>query len=93
MWSNFNHPSDSWRRFWHPTLTSHDPNPLFSLEDASPVAPPSSGTVYYGVLKRWTGASWVKEPLKVYLAGTWQSKPLKRYASDLTWKLIDTTGV
>ena len=45
---------------------------------------------YYGILKRWTGAAWVKEPLKVFIS-TWQTKPLKRY--DSTWKVIDTTGV
>lgn len=46
---------------------------------------------YFGILKRWAGAAWVKEPLKVYL-GSWQSKPLKRW-NGTEWKLVDTTGV
>ncbi len=49
------------------------------------------GTIYFGILKRWNGATWVKEPLKVYL-GSWQAKPLKRW-DGAEWKLVDTTGV
>jgi hypothetical protein len=51
-----------------------------------------SGGVYYGILKRYTGATWVKEPLKTYLGGSWQSKPLKRWTGT-EWKQVDTTGV
>jgi hypothetical protein len=54
--------------------------------------PAGEGPTYYGILKRWAGASWVKEPLKVYLAGLWQTKPLK-YWDGTAWRLIDTTGV
>ncbi len=50
------------------------------------------GAVYYGILKRWTGAAWVKEPLKTYLVSSWQAKPLKRWDGS-EWKLIDTTGI
>ena len=51
-----------------------------------------TGTGYSGILKRWTGATWVKEPLQTFLAGSWQSKPLKRWDGS-SWKLIDTTGI
>lgn len=52
----------------------------------------SAGTTYYGILKRYTGATWVKETLKTWLAGLWQSKPLKRW-NGVSWLLVDTTGV
>ena len=52
----------------------------------------ASGVTYFGVLKRWTGVAWVKEPLKTYLAGSFQSKPLKRWNGS-EWKLIDTAGI
>jgi len=52
----------------------------------------ASGATYYGILKRWTGGTWLKEPLKTYLASSWQSKPLKRWTGT-EWVLIDTTGV
>jgi hypothetical protein len=52
----------------------------------------TGGATYYGIFKRWTGAAWVKEPLKTFLSGSWQSKPLKRW-SGAAWLLIDTTGV
>ena len=50
-----------------------------------------SGAVYYGILKRWNGSTWIKEPLKTFL-GTWLTKPLKRWDGS-AWKEIDTTGV
>lgn len=46
---------------------------------------------YYGVLKRWNGTTWIKEPMKTYLAGSWQSKTLKIW-DGTSWKEIDTTG-
>lgn len=49
-----------------------------------------SGGSYYGILKRWTGLAWVKEPLKVY-TGSWVSKPLKVW-DGLIWQSIDITG-
>jgi hypothetical protein len=52
----------------------------------------TGGPTYYGILKRWTGSTWVKETLQTYLSSTWQSKPLKRWDSS-DWRLIDTTGV
>lgn len=52
----------------------------------------AGGPTYYGILKRWTGAAWVKEPLKTYLASTWQAKSLKRW-DGAQWLTIDTTGV
>ena len=71
--------------WWSPTLTVKDPEiPWLPLE--TPTA------AYYGILKRWTGAAWVKEPLATYLAGSWQSKPLKVWTG-AAWETIDTTGV
>jgi hypothetical protein len=46
---------------------------------------------YYGVLKRYNGSTWVKEPLKVY-TGSFVTKPTKRYNGS-QWVLINTTGV
>lgn len=54
--------------------------------------PTTGDSAYDGILKRWTGATWVKEPLKVYLAGSFQVKPLKMWSGS-TWVNIDTTGV
>ena len=51
----------------------------------------STGITYYGILKRWTGSTWTKEPLKTYLGGSWQTKPLKRWDSS-QWRVIDTIG-
>lgn len=47
--------------------------------------------MFAGILKRWDGGTWVREPLKVYLSSTWQSKPLKVYL-DGQWKDVDITG-
>lgn len=52
----------------------------------------TTGGSFVGVLRRWTGAAWVKAKLKTYLSGTWQEKPLKVWTGT-TWGLIDTTGV
>lgn len=51
-----------------------------------------SPPAYFGVLKRWTGSLWIKEPLKTYLSGSWQSRPLKRFDGS-AWKTVDTTGI
>ena len=51
-----------------------------------------SGGSFYGILKRWNGASWIKEPLKTYNGATWTSKPLKVW-DGATWQLIDITGI
>jgi hypothetical protein len=48
------------------------------------------GTTYFGILKRWTGATWVKSKLMVY-NGTWQAKKLKRWNGS-AWKEVDATG-
>jgi len=50
-----------------------------------------SGIAYYGILKRWNGAAFIKEPVRVYTASGWQDKPLKRW-SGTAWLLIDTKG-
>lgn len=49
------------------------------------------GVTYYGILKRWTGSVWVKEPLKVF-SGSWVTKPLKRW-NGTEWVQVDATGV
>ena len=50
------------------------------------------GGAYFGVLKRWTGSVWIKEPLKTYLSGLWQTKTLK-YWSGTQWLEVDITGI
>jgi hypothetical protein len=50
-----------------------------------------AGTTYYGTLKRYNGATWVKEPLKRY-NGSWVTATLKRY-NGAAWVQVDTTGV
>ena len=45
-----------------------------------------------GILKGYTGAAWVKEPLEVYTGGSSQAKPLKRWDGG-SWITVDTTGV
>lgn len=50
------------------------------------------GPTYYGILKRWTGAAWVKSKLKVWLGGSWIEKALKRWDGS-EWRPVDTTGV
>lgn len=49
-----------------------------------------SGGQYYGILKRWSGASWANEPLKTYLSG-WQTKHLKRWNGN-SWVEINIGG-
>jgi hypothetical protein len=49
------------------------------------------GLHFYGALRRWTGAVFVDEPIKVYLDGSWKDKPLKRW-SGTAWLTVDTTG-
>lgn len=56
------------------------------LRDASvPVGVPS--VIYYGILKAWSGASWLAKSLKVYISG-WVTKAVK-YWSGTDWLLID----
>jgi hypothetical protein len=47
---------------------------------------------YFGILKRWTGAAWVKAKLMVYEGGVWVAKSLKLW-DGIQWEDIDTTGV
>ncbi len=49
-------------------------------------------SIYYGILKRWTGAAWVKSKLKVWNSSQWVNGKLK-FWSGTEWKLIDTTGI
>ena len=69
-------------------LILYTPPALDEVDFSFGGAPPGE---YYGILKRWTGSTWIKEPLKIYL-GSWQTKPLKRWDSS-QWREIDTTGV
>lgn len=50
-----------------------------------------AAATYYGVLKRWTGAAWVKAKLMVRQSGAWVAAKLKR-RSGSDWLLIDTGG-
>lgn len=36
--------------------------------------------VYYGILKRWTGSTFVKESMKVFTGSEWKNNPLKRWS-------------
>jgi len=47
--------------------------------------------VFFGILKRWTGAAWAKAKLMVY-TGTWQAKKLYRWDGS-SWKEINATGI
>jgi hypothetical protein len=73
-------------RSWAPTLTSHDPNPPLPLESGG--APPT----YFGILKRWTGAVWIKEPDMRWSGAAWVSAVTKRWTG-VAWVTVDTTGV
>jgi hypothetical protein len=55
-------------------ITAHDP-----------LSPPVS---YYGVLKRWTGGSWLKVVLKTWTGTTWVSRPMYLWDGS-TWQSID----
>ncbi len=50
-----------------------------------------TGPTYYGILKRWTGAAWVKAKLLVRVGGAWVAKPLKRWTG-AAWVEVDATG-
>jgi hypothetical protein len=71
---------------WQPTLTFHDPNPPITLEDAG--GPPA----FSGILKRWSGASFVKGKLVYFNGATFTAKPLKRWNGG-AWVEVDATGV
>jgi hypothetical protein len=61
-------------------------------ESPSPSSSPSaSAAPYSGVLKRYDGTSWVKEPLKTYTGGSFQSKSLY-YWDSLAWVEVDISG-
>jgi hypothetical protein len=64
-------------------ITLHD---LLAAEGTQP------GGSYYGILKRWTGAAWVKAKLMRYNGATWVAAALKKW-SGAAWQLVDTTGV
>lgn len=49
------------------------------------------GPTYSGVLKRWTGAAWVKAKLMVRVGGAWVAKPLRRWTGS-AWVDVDATG-
>jgi hypothetical protein len=53
---------------------------------------PSGGPTYYGILKRWTGAAWVKAKLLVRVGGSFLLYPLKRWTG-AAWVEVDGTGV
>ena len=55
-------------------------------------APPAPPGTYYGILKRWSGAAWVKAALKRWAGAAWIAAALKRWTGT-EWVLVDTTGV
>ncbi len=52
---------------------------------------PASPSVYYAVLKRWTGSTWEKAKLMVYSGGSFIAATLRVWVAG-EWKLVDTTG-
>jgi hypothetical protein len=50
------------------------------------------GTTYDGILKRWTGAAWVKAKLKRWDGGAWVAAKLMRWTG-AAWVEVDATGV
>jgi hypothetical protein len=52
----------------------------------------SAGPTYFGILKRWTGAAWIKEPLKRWTGSAWIAATLKRWTGT-AWVTVDATGV
>jgi hypothetical protein len=67
-----------------------DPNPIVRAVLTDWYFGVSSPSQYFCILKRWTGAEWVKSKLMVY-NGTWQAKKLKRWNGS-AWKEVDATG-
>ena len=47
-------------------------------------------TTYFGILKRWTGSTWVKAKLKVY-GSSFSQKKLKRWNGS-AWVEVDAAG-
>lgn len=52
---------------------------------------PLSTVTYGGILKRWTGAAWVKAKLFEYNGASFVAKPLKMWSGS-EWVLIDIYG-
>ena len=52
----------------------------------------TGGPTYYGILKRWAGSAWIKEPLKRWTGATWTAATLKRWTG-AEWVEVDATGV
>lgn len=51
-----------------------------------------SGPTYDAILKRWTGAAWVKAKLLTWTGSAWVAKALKAW-SGTGWLTVDVTGV
>lgn len=49
-------------------------------------------STYYGVLRRYNGASWTKADLRVFNGSTWEQKALRVWSGS-SWENVDTTGV
>jgi len=52
---------------------------------------PASGPAYFGVLKRWTGATWARAELKRWTGAAWVAAVLKRWTGS-AWVQVDTEG-
>jgi hypothetical protein len=50
----------------------------------------ASGTLYYGILKIWSGSLWIQKKLKVYLS-SWVNKPVKYWDGD-EWLIINSNA-
>ncbi len=69
------------------TFYSSDPTRLGYGTSSDPT---SELIIYSGILRCWTGATWITPSMKVY-TGTWQSKPMKMWNGS-SWVLINITG-
>lgn len=65
---------------------------IITLRRTSGESTSAPSETFFGVLKRWSGSSWVAEPLKSWVGGSWQLKPLKRWGGS-GWLKVNTTGV
>lgn len=49
------------------------------------------GPVFFGVLKRWDGAAWVRAQMMTYNGATWTAASLKRW-DGAAWVQVDALG-
>lgn len=65
---------------------------FLKIDNAHLIADDFFGIAYFGVLKRWNGAAWIRGVLKVCDGTNFISKQLK-YFDGVEFKLVDTEGI